>query len=157
MRKTETWTSLLLVASSLFSLNVSASIPFLLSSQLPVIPNSTISTPAILAIDSQSNVYVYDQVKFVVKKYKSNGQYLSQFGGPGQGLGQFDYVMGMVVDNAGNLFVASHNTDAQKCSPSMMGGNGFNCSWILNSGGARGITLSTSNEIYLLHGTGGRP
>jgi streptogramin lyase len=62
-------------------------------------------SPENIAIDSAGNVWVTDIANDHVQKYNSEGKYLSQFGSPGTGNGQFSEMTGIDTDAAGNVWV----------------------------------------------------
>ena len=57
-------------------------------------------------MDSSNNVYVTDIGNNCVEKFDSNGNYLTQWGSPGSGNGQFEYPEGIAVDSSNNVYVA---------------------------------------------------
>jgi len=61
--------------------------------------------PTDVAMDSAGNVYVMDTGNNRVQKFDAAGTYLSQWGSPGSGNGQFSYPSGIAVDSAGNVYV----------------------------------------------------
>lgn len=73
--------------------------------------NGQFTIPYGIAIDTHGNSYVTD-VDFAsgggagrVQKFDSNGNYLSQFGSPGTGDGQFSAPIGITIDASSNIFV----------------------------------------------------
>jgi tripartite motif-containing protein 71 len=66
-----------------------------------------------VAVDGSGNVYVTDQNR--VQKFTSSGTYVTQWGAPGSGDGQFNVPRGVAVDGSGNVYVAdAHNYRIQK-------------------------------------------
>ncbi|MDP2856993.1 MAG: 6-bladed beta-propeller [Bacillota bacterium] len=62
-----------------------------------------------------SIVYVSDEQRGCVLKFKSDGTFLAEWGSPGNGPGQFDKPRGLAVDDSGFVFVAdSANRRVQK-------------------------------------------
>ena len=67
--------------------------------------------PEAVAVDTVGDVYVADQLSFVVQKFSAAGQYLGQWGSYGGGHGQFGPIGGLATDAAGNVYVvdSEHN------------------------------------------------
>lgn len=63
-------------------------------------------SPACIAVDSSSNVYVSDIHNYRIEKFDSNGNYITQWGTEGSGNGQFLYPTGIGVDSSDNIYVA---------------------------------------------------
>jgi tripartite motif-containing protein 71 len=75
--------------------------------------------PEAVAVDTFGNVYVADQLSFVVQKFSAAGQYLGQWGAYGGGHGQFGPIGGLATDAAGNVYVVdSEHNRIEKFSPS---------------------------------------
>jgi DNA-binding beta-propeller fold protein YncE len=57
------------------------------------------------------NVYVADQLSYVVRKFSSSGSFETEWGSYGGGPGQFGPIGGLATDTAGNVYVvdSSHN------------------------------------------------
>lgn len=71
-----------------------------------------------LAIDSQDNVYVFDNTP-IVRKFNSSGTQLVQLGGYGTGNGKFNGITDLAVDSLDNLYVIdSPNNRVQKFNSS---------------------------------------
>lgn len=49
-----------------------------------------------------------------VQEFTNDGTFLTAWGGPGAGDGQFDQAIGVAVDGGGNVFVADFNQRVQK-------------------------------------------
>lgn len=62
-----------------------------------------------MAIDNQGNLYVLFAKEKVVKKFDSEGKFLTQF----DGTGRFQSVWGMTVDSSGNVYVVETQSGAQ--------------------------------------------
>ncbi len=75
--------------------------------------------PEAVAVHAYGNVYVADQLSYVVQKFSAAGAYLGQWGSFGGGHGQFGPIGGLATDAAGNVYVvdSSHNR-IEKFSPS---------------------------------------
>jgi tripartite motif-containing protein 71 len=77
-------------------------------------------SPSCLAIDGQNNIYVdiTDQITHQVQKFDAQGNFLLSFGSRGAGEGQFQYPVGIAVDEQENIYVADYgNNWVQKFSP----------------------------------------
>lgn len=93
--------------------------------------------PEAVAVDTQGNVYVADQLSFVVQKFTAAGTFLTEWGSYGGGHGQFGPIGGLATDAAGDVYVvdSSHNR-IEKFDP----GGTFITSW-----GHRGGALGQFN------------
>jgi DNA-binding beta-propeller fold protein YncE len=80
---------------------------------------SVLRFPEAVAVDTVGDVYVADQLSYVVQKFSAAGQYLGQWGSYGGGHGQFGPIGGLATDAAGNVYVvdSSHNR-IEKFDPS---------------------------------------
>jgi len=67
--------------------------------------------PEAVAVDAQGDVYVADQLGYVVQKFSSEGVFETEWGSYGGGHGQFGPIGGLAVDGAGAVYVvdSSHN------------------------------------------------
>jgi DNA-binding beta-propeller fold protein YncE len=75
--------------------------------------------PEAVAVDAFGNVYVADQLSFVVQKFSAAGAYLGQWGSYGGGHGQFGPIGGLATDAAGDVYVVdSEHNRIEKFSPS---------------------------------------
>ncbi len=74
--------------------------------------------PEAVAVDTQGNVYVADQLSYIVQKFSAAGVFETQWGSYGGGHGQFGPIGGLATDAAGDVYVvdSSHNR-IQKFSP----------------------------------------
>jgi DNA-binding beta-propeller fold protein YncE len=93
--------------------------------------------PEAVAVDGQGNVYVADQLSFVVQKFSAAGIFQTEWGSFGGAHGQFGPIGGLATDAAGNVYVldAEHNR-VQKFDPNA----NFLSSW-----GGRGSELGRFN------------
>ncbi len=70
-----------------------------------------------VAVDSLGNVYVADTDNNRIQKFNSTGIFITKWGSPGSGDGQFEHPRGVAVDSLGNVYVAdSNNNRIQKFS-----------------------------------------
>src|ERR1700691_1766288 len=75
--------------------------------------------PEAVAVDAFGNVYVADQLSFVVQKFSAAGAYLGQWGSYSGGHRQFGTIGGLATDAAGDVYVVdSEHNRIEKFSPS---------------------------------------
>ncbi len=67
--------------------------------------------PEAVAVDTQGDVYVADQLSFVVQKFTAAGTFETQWGSYGGGHGQFGPIGGLATDAAGNVYVVDSSHD----------------------------------------------
>ncbi len=71
-----------------------------------------------IAIDSAGDVYVSDTGNHRVEKFDKEGNFITQWGGYGNGNGQFNFPYGLAVDARGSVFVVdSGNTRVEQFMP----------------------------------------
>ena len=76
-----------------------------------------------IALDSAGDVYVTDTGNHRVEKFDKEGNFITQWGGYGNGDGQFNFPYGISVDAKGSVFVVdSGNTRVQQFMPADEGG-----------------------------------
>ncbi len=75
-----------------------------------------------IAVDSQGDVYVTDTGNHRVQKFDREGNFITQWGGFGNGDGQFNFPYGIAVDAKGSVYVVdSGNTRVQQFMPAEEG------------------------------------
>src|SRR3974390_1894644 len=73
---------------------------------LPAV-NGRFRQPTDVTWDGQGNIYISDgYINSRVAKYDKNGQWVKQWGGPGNGPGQFNTVHSIASDAKGNIYTA---------------------------------------------------
>jgi tripartite motif-containing protein 71 len=89
--------------------------------------------PEAVAVDTQGNVYVADQLSYVVQKFTAAGVFEAEWGSYGAGPGQFGPIGGLATDAAGDVYVVDSSHDRiEKFDP----GGEFLTAW-----GKRGSAL----------------
>ncbi|HNS22210.1 MAG TPA: hypothetical protein PKH24_17020 [Sedimentisphaerales bacterium] len=62
-----------------------------------------------IAMDKSGNVYVGDSGNYRIKKFDSEGRFITQWGSPGQGDGQFSEIHGVRVGSSGTVYVVDED------------------------------------------------
>jgi DNA-binding beta-propeller fold protein YncE len=76
-----------------------------------------------ITVDGQGDVFVTDTGNQRVQKFDREGNFITQWGGFGNGDGQFNFPYGIAVDARGSVFVVdSSNTRVQQFMPAEEGG-----------------------------------
>ena len=84
--------------------------------------SESINNKPYLAVDNQGRVLVTDPEAFRVLVFSPEGDYLGRFGEFGTESGQFNIPNGIVVDSAGNIWIAdSSNNRILKYAPLALG------------------------------------
>jgi DNA-binding beta-propeller fold protein YncE len=118
--------------------------------------NGQFDAPFGIGIDSSNNVYVADEGDNRVEKFDSNGNYLTQWGGPVAE--QLSAPLGIAVDSSNSVYVADEdNSNIEKFDSNgsyltQWGGPGngngqFNSPSELS--GPFGIAVDSSNNVYV--------
>jgi DNA-binding beta-propeller fold protein YncE len=91
-----------LLSLSLYHLKAFASVPTIgwLSS------HATTTNPYGIDVDSGGNIYIAHYTSSSIRKYDSNGTFISSFGSYGTGNSNFKYPYSVAVDGSGNIYVA---------------------------------------------------
>jgi DNA-binding beta-propeller fold protein YncE len=74
----------------------------------------TFSLPTNVAVDGEGNVYVTDTFNNRVEIFDADGEFLSQFGKHGDGVGQFERPKGIAIDCDGHIWVVDAAQDRVK-------------------------------------------
>lgn len=74
----------------------------------------TFSLPTNVALDADGNVYVTDTMNWRVEVFDADGNFISQFGKHGDGVGQFEIPKGIAVDCDGHIWVVDAMQDRIK-------------------------------------------
>ncbi len=98
---------------------------------------SVLRFPEAVAVNTAGDVYVADQLSYVVQKFTAAGAFETQWGSYGGGHGQFGPIGGLATDAAGDVYVVDSSHDrVQKFDPN----GAFLASW-----GGSGTALGRFN------------
>lgn len=103
-----------------------------------------------IAIGAGGSIYVLDNTR--VQKFDAEGTFLSQWGSPGNGDGQFIFLDDIAIDSEESVYlVDSANNRVQKFDPS---GN-FIAKWGMEKGNAQffsptGISIGPDDSVYVI-------
>lgn len=127
-------TSVVLVRDQLFVLDSFSSRVQALDLQGHVLrqfstPNDNASPPdhAGLAIDSEGDLYVSDEVQGMVRVYNQEGKLLNVFGRPGNRIGEFSRPLGVWVDERDRVYVADSRNHRIQVFQFRAGGKAPSC------------------------------
>jgi len=67
--------------------------------------------PEAVAVNLQGDVYVADQLSYVVQEFTAEGAFVTEWGSYGGGHGQFGPIGGLATDAAGNVYVVDSSHD----------------------------------------------
>jgi tripartite motif-containing protein 71 len=107
-------------------------------------PEAAVGAGVDVAVDEQGNLYI---TTANVKKYDNEGKFITQWGGLGNGEGQFDLPTGIAVDKDGNVYVDDfRNRRIQKFDS-----NGkFLLAWAPDPAGSPGsIAVDQNGNVYV--------
>jgi DNA-binding beta-propeller fold protein YncE len=105
-----------------------------------------------IAVDNSNDVYVADEFHDRIQKFDSNGHYLTQWGSPGNGNGQFLFPDGVALDNSNDIYaVDADNSRVEKFDRN---GNYLTQWGSTGSGNGQflypeGVALDISNNVYV--------
>jgi tripartite motif-containing protein 71 len=70
--------------------------------------------PCGIAVDQSDNVYVSDSGNYRIKKFDSEGRFITQWGGPGPGDGQFHTIFKLRVGSSGIVYAFDQDRDKSR-------------------------------------------
>jgi len=98
--------TLLLVGFVMFSCSISASQEYHVVKIWPEVPQGWhFYHPTGVAVDKSDNIYIGDKDNYCIKKFDSEGRFITQWGKPGAGDGQISEIMNIRVDCLGVVYV----------------------------------------------------
>jgi tripartite motif-containing protein 71 len=85
--------------------------PYVSAALLGERAESILRFPEAVAVNGEGDVYVADQLSYVVQKFGPAGEFITSWGSFGGGHGQFGPIGGLATDAAGNVYVvdSEHN------------------------------------------------
>jgi hypothetical protein len=105
-----------------------------------------------VAVDGSGNVYISDPGNDRIQKFSGTGTFVTKWGSPGTGDGQFNRPIGVATDAAGNVYVADwRNSRIQKFT----GAGTFITKWGSPGSGngefrsPSGVAIDGSGDIYV--------
>ncbi len=102
--------SIALVVFGLFSGSITAEESYRLAKVWPEAPQGWHFYQLFgIAVDKSGNVYVGDSGNYKIKKFDSEGRFITQWGSPGQGDGQFSEIHGVRVGSSGIVYVVDED------------------------------------------------
>lgn len=108
-----------------------------------IVTGLAVYTPPDSSFDSTEYVYVTNLTYHTVQKYTSDGDFVTQWGGPGSQPGKFRWPYDLATDSVGNVYVAdTFNHRIQKFDPD---GN-FLFEWPTQT--VTGLAIDPSDNIY---------
>jgi tripartite motif-containing protein 71 len=84
----------------------SESQPLTLVWETAVTPEAMMISPSDMVVDADGNVFVSTQAEKNIKKFDRDGNFVTHWGGRGNGEGHFQTAAGIGVDGDGNVYVA---------------------------------------------------
>jgi len=128
--------------------------------------NGQFDDPELLAVDAAGNVFVPDAGSFAtgantsrIQKFTGDGTFLTAWGSPGVGAGQFVDPQAVAVDGAGNVFVADAGADRiQKFT----NGGTFLTAWGSSGAGdgqfsgPAGVAVDANGNVFVADGLNNR-
>ncbi len=120
--------------------------------------NLWLAEPLSIVVDSQNNLYIFDNELHSVKKFDVNGNYLKTFGKMGKGPGEFSYIINFEIDENDKIYIGNtygrvqiFDTEGNYCNEFKLK-NPFSFFKVINSELLLVNKINNSNE-YLLHVT----
>ena len=102
--------SIALVVFGLFSGSIAADETYRVVKVWPEAPQGwNFYQPFGVAVDKSGNVYIGDSANYRIKKFDAEGRFITQWGSPGQGDGQFSQIHGVRVGSSGTVYVVDED------------------------------------------------